>query len=225
MNLNVALSFNALAGEAVSNLDLIARPATYRVMEEGLVALQGLRSTASVSLSLEDALCSLWDELTPEGVQFCILVEGQPKPLLPTIQEQIYLIGREAVVNALRHSGATAIEAEVEYSPRRLRVVVRDNGCGIDPLVIRSGRDSPCGLLGMRERAATIGAQLRIWSRPSSGTEVEVSLPNHIVADAHAQLSRGATELGIRVSAEMLGLLARQNRKEPKEHPARISDC
>ena len=82
----------------------------YRVINEGRVTLQELRSSASASPSLEEALHGLWDELTPGGVQFRILVEGQPKALKPAIQEQINLIAREALVNALLHSEATCIE-------------------------------------------------------------------------------------------------------------------
>jgi signal transduction histidine kinase len=172
----------------------------YRVIDEGRVALLGLRSPEIASTSLEQALSELGDEFTPGGARFQIFVMGQPKALKPAIQEQIYLIGREAVLNALRHSGATSIEVEVEYSPRRLRVVVRDNGRGIDPDVLRSGRDLHWGLVGMRERAASIGAQLRIWSRPGAGTEVEISVPIHTVADAQAQLLSANIEPGISVS-------------------------
>jgi signal transduction histidine kinase len=98
--------------------------------------------------------------------------------LRPAIQEQINLIGREALVNALLHSEATCIEAEVEYLPRRLRVVVRDNGRGIDPPLARTRSDAHRGLVGMRNRAKSIGAKLTIWSRPGAGTEVEISVPN-----------------------------------------------
>jgi signal transduction histidine kinase len=161
----------------------------YRVINEGRVALQDLRSSPSNSPTLEEALHELWDELTPAGVQFRILVEGQPKSLAPELREQIYMIGREAVLNALHHSGAASVEAEIEYSSRRLRLIVRDNGCGIDPEVLRSGRDSHWGLLGMRERATKLGAQLRIWSRLGGGTEVELSVPIHFARNAHAQLS------------------------------------
>jgi signal transduction histidine kinase len=168
----------------------------YRVINEGRVTLQELRSSADASPSLEEALHGLWDELTPGGIQFRILVEGQPKTLKPAIKEQIYLIGREAVLNALRHSGAAAIEVQVEYLPRRLRMVVRDDGCGVDPQTLRSGRDLHWGLQGMRERAGSVGAQLRIWSRLGAGTEVEISAPIHIVADDHAQLSMANIESG-----------------------------
>jgi signal transduction histidine kinase len=158
-----------------------------RVIDEGRDVLQGLRSSRLASMSLEEALSCVRDEFTPSGgARFRIFVKGQPKALKPVVREQIYLIGREALVNALRHSKATSIEAEVEYLPRRLRVVVRDNGCGIDPQLVRPNRQAPWGLIGMRERAGSISAKLRIWSRPGTGTEVEVSIPSHVVADACA---------------------------------------
>jgi signal transduction histidine kinase len=156
----------------------------YRVIDEGRMVLQELRSSPAASLNLERGLRHLWDELAPGSVQFRIFVKGEPKALKPAIQEQIFGIGREAMVNGLRHSGATSIEVEVEYLPRRLRLIVRDNGCGIDPQLLRWGRDSHWGLLGMRERAGGIGAQLRIWSCPGAGTEVELSIPGDFAADS-----------------------------------------
>jgi signal transduction histidine kinase len=111
---------------------------------------------------------------------------GHPKELKPAIQGQINLIGREALVNALLHSQATRIEAEVEYSRRRVRVVVRDNGRGIDPEVARTQSNARRGLAGMRERAESIGAKLTIWSRLGVGTEVEISIPSQALANAWA---------------------------------------
>jgi signal transduction histidine kinase len=156
-----------------------------RAIDEGRGVLQGLRSSAVASTSLEQAFSDLLTEFAnAEGVRFRILVTGQPKTLKPAVQQQVYLIGREALVNALRHSNATRIEAEVAYLPHQVRVVVRDNGCGIDPKVIRSGRDSHWGLPGMHERAKGIGAQVRICSRRGTGAEVEISVLGHIAADA-----------------------------------------
>jgi signal transduction histidine kinase len=155
----------------------------YRVMEEGRMALQGLRAPLVLSGGLEQALCDFGKEVTPSGAELRVSVMGRPKPLKPTIQSQIYLIGREALVNALRHSGATTIEAEVEYLPNKLRVVVRDNGSGFDTQVLRSTQDSHWGLLGMHERAANIGAQLHIWSRPGAGTEVEISIASDVAVN------------------------------------------
>ena len=143
------------------------------------------------ALRLEEGLARLEEELRP-AMGLSIFVSGQPRPLRPEIQEQVYLIGREALVNALRHSQATSIEAEVQYLAAQLRVLVRDNGCGIDPKVVESGRNVHRGFSRMSERAARIGASLRLWSRPGAGTELEISVPNFI-ADAQNRTGPGST--------------------------------
>ena len=97
-----------------------------------------------------------------------------------------YRIGRESLVNAFRHSRASKIEVEVDYSASNLHILVRDNGCGIDPEVLRTGRDGHWGLPGMRERAEKVGAKLRAWSRTAAGTEVELTVPGHVAFQSHA---------------------------------------
>lgn len=157
-----------------------------RVLDEGRAVLQGLRAPDFAAASLEKELSGFLEDFSTSGVRCEISVTGHAKQLKPAVQEQINLIAKEALVNALLHSQGTCVEIEVEYSARRLRVVVRDNGCGIDPQLARSRRDSQWGLLGMRERAEVIGAQLTVWSRPGAGTEVEVSVPNQVLKDACA---------------------------------------
>jgi signal transduction histidine kinase len=157
-----------------------------RVLEEGRSVLQGLRAPEFAPSSIERELSGFLEQFSTGAVRCEVSVTGHPKELRPAIQEQINLIGREALVNALLHSEATRIEAEVEYSPRRLRVVVRDNGRGIDPQVARTQSDAHWGLVGMRDRAESIGAKLTIWSRPGAGTEVEISVPSQAFADACA---------------------------------------
>jgi signal transduction histidine kinase len=105
------------------------------------------------------------------------LVQGSPRTLNPAIQEQLFLIGREAVMNALRHSEATTIEFEVQYLGDLLRVLVRDNGRGIKSEAVQRKSDSHWGLRGMRERAESIGARFSIWSLAGVGTEVRVAVP------------------------------------------------
>ena len=72
----------------------------------------------------------------------CIVIHGGTRTFVPAVQKQVYWIAREALLNALRHSAASRVEAEIEYLPRKLRVVVRDNGTRIDPKALRTGRDS-----------------------------------------------------------------------------------
>ena len=96
------------------------------------------------------------------------------------IRDEVYRIGREAVVNAFRHSNASRVELALEYGSRGLRVLVRDNGRGINGEVLKSGTDGHWGLPGMRERADRIGADFRVMSSAGSGTEVELSVPARV---------------------------------------------
>jgi signal transduction histidine kinase/ligand-binding sensor domain-containing protein len=151
-----------------------------RVIEEGRNAVRGLRS-ADDGFDLEQALARVRDDVRADDeVEFRVIREGQPRPLHPMIRDDVYRIGREAVVNAIRHAHAARIELEVEYAPHQLRLLVRDDGRGIDAEVLRAGRDGHWGLSGMRERAERVGGHLRVWSRPGAGAEIELSVPGHV---------------------------------------------
>lgn len=148
-------------------------------INEGRATL-GLRSSVLQDGSLEKALCDVRNDCaSSDRAQFRIVIVGETKPLESAVEEQIFLIAREALLNALRYSAASRVEADIEYLPRKLRVVVRDDGTGIDPEALRTGRNSQCGLTGIQERAASIGAKVRVWSKRGAGTEVEISLPIH----------------------------------------------
>jgi signal transduction histidine kinase len=155
---------------------------TRQVIEEGRNAVRGLRSSGnSVSSDLAQAFSRIQQEL---GIQsqadLRVAIDGRPRLLHPVIRDEVYRIGREALVNSFRHSGAKNIEVEVEYSSSQLYILVRDDGCGIDPQVLGSGRDGHWGLSGMRERAERIGARLKLRSRAAIGTEVELSVPGYV---------------------------------------------
>jgi signal transduction histidine kinase len=157
-----------------------------RVLGEGRAVFQDLRAPEFVPSSFEQELSGFLKQFSTGVVRCAVSVTGRPKALKPAVQEQINLIAREALVNALLHSEATCIEAEVEYLPRRLRVVVRDNGRGMNPKKARTQVNAHGGLLGMRDRAESIGAKVTIWSRPGAGTEVEISVPRRAFANAGA---------------------------------------
>ena len=115
-----------------------------------------------------------------EDVGFRIIVEGMRRPLHPLIRDEVYRIGREAIMNAFRHAAAQHIEVEIEYSRRGLCVLVRDDGRGMDSTILSSRREGHLGLSGMRERAERIGGRVHVLSRPTAGTEVELSVPGKI---------------------------------------------
>jgi signal transduction histidine kinase len=113
-----------------------------------------------------------------------VVVEGATMPLRSAIRDDVYSIGREALVNAFRHSEASRIDMQLDYTPDLLRILVRDDGRGIDTNVIESGRDGHWGLSGMRERAGRIGARLKVMSRVGAGTEVELRVPGDIAFES-----------------------------------------
>jgi len=152
-----------------------------RVIDEGRNTVRGLRSSDVFNQNLEQAFSRLQQELFPTSdTEFRVIVEGTPRQLRPAVRDDIYHIGREALANSFRHSRATEIVVEIEYSVNFFRVMVRDNGIGITADVLREGREGHWGLSGMRERAERIGARLRVLSRADAGTEMELSVPGGI---------------------------------------------
>ena len=165
--------------------DSPAKPAVERGLDlirqvnlEGRNALRSLRSRQTSSEGLEQALSLLPKEFAlPGDIDFVVAAEGQSRVLRPLVRDEAYLIAREAVINAFRHAQPSKIEVEVCYGARYLRVMVRDNGCGIDSQLLRTGRDGHWGLPGMRERAEKIGGKLSVLSGVDAGTEIELSVP------------------------------------------------
>ncbi|MGA8242610.1 MAG: ATP-binding protein, partial [Desulfobacterales bacterium] len=91
----------------------------------------------------------------------------------------IYRVLQEALNNALRHSGADTIRVSLEAVNDRIRLCVKDNGCGFDPDEAMQGSDpfSGYGLKGMSDRAEVIGGSLSLDSSPGQGTTVCLELP------------------------------------------------
>jgi PAS domain S-box-containing protein len=155
-------------------------------IREGRNTIQGLRSFESPRLDLVAALSRVQNDLAiSPDIDFRVIVVGRQKRLQPGIQDEIYRIGREALINAFSHARAQRIELEIEYADSDLRMRIRDNGRGIDPEVLDAGREGHWGLAGMRERANRIGALLKISSGASAGTELELSIPGAFTTDHH----------------------------------------
>jgi signal transduction histidine kinase len=149
-----------------------------QVIEEGRVAVRGLRSGPPSAVPLEAAFLAIQDEIGEgDKVDYRVIVEGARRELHPLLRDEVYRIAREAILNAFRHAHAKHIEVELIFATDSFRVFVRDDGHGIDPDVLKAGRDGHCGLIGMRERAEKIGAQFHLFSRISAGTEIEIGVP------------------------------------------------
>jgi signal transduction histidine kinase len=156
-----------------------------QAIDEGRDAVRGLRSQAD---ALEHAFAQIPQDLTlVEKPPFRLLVEGAPRALRPLIRDEVYRIGREALANAFRHAQASSVETVLEYTPDRFRMIVRDDGRGMDPDVLQSGRPGHWGLSGMRERSTRIGARLKVLSAPGAGTEIDLVVAGDAAFEAKAR--------------------------------------
>ncbi len=151
------------------------------VMSEGRQRVQALRAEATLVTELSEALRSYGNELAEDRpISFSVTLIGSPKLMDAFVRDEAYRIGREALGNAFQHSGATRIEAEFTYDRTLLRIRIRDDGVGIGQQTVNGGKPGHYGLVGMRERAQTIGSRLVIRSRPGAGTEIDLEIPAHV---------------------------------------------
>jgi signal transduction histidine kinase/ligand-binding sensor domain-containing protein len=170
------------AGEPKQKLDGAIDQAA-QAITEGRDAVQGLRSSTTVTNDLACAITTLGTELAgsesnPNAAEFHVEVEGTPRDLHPILRDEVYRIAGEALRNAFKHAQAQRIEVEIRYDERQLWLRVRDDGKGIDAKHLdEQGRAGHYGLRGMRERAKLMGGKLAVSSELDSGTEVELRIP------------------------------------------------
>ncbi len=85
-------------------------------------------------------------------------------------------MAQEALHNALRHSGATAVDVTLDRVGQGAALRVADDGRGFDPSAVRrAGRH--LGLVSMRDRASGVGGTLTVVSEPGKGTTIEMEVP------------------------------------------------
>ncbi|HEL2979312.1 TPA: histidine kinase [Stenotrophomonas maltophilia] len=146
-----------------------------RNLAEGRERVNALRDGPFAGRDLASALADVHAEYAGHGTNpLRLTVEGATPPLQADAAEEVFLIGREAIRNALRHASASAIEVELSYGTRCFLLHVRDDGVGIADENAGHGH---WGLQGMRERAQRLGAELQLWTRAGLGTEVALAVP------------------------------------------------
>ncbi len=157
---------------------------TEQAITESRDTIKDLRSEGGTPTDLAELLTQTSKELeTVENANgsppiFRVVVEGERQTLSPVLQDEMYCIARELLRNAFQHARAHHIEAEIRYDNRLLRLLIRDDGKGIEPRVLKEGgQPGHWGLPGVRERAKKIGARLDFWSQAGAGTEVQLTVP------------------------------------------------
>lgn len=133
--------------------------------------------------SLADAglLPTLKQYVNDYSEQFNVPVElNLPENLVLSANQElvIFRIVQEALQNIHKHAGASRIEVNLQRPPTGpLTLTINDDGRGFNPRSVRQNRPTSSGLVSMKERAATVGATLKVDSNPGLGTTITLTMP------------------------------------------------
>jgi signal transduction histidine kinase len=125
-----------------------------------------------------DYIAHFANELFDGNVMRCRLDLPHDLParvLLPDTRHNIFLIIKESLNNALKHSGAKVVQLQLKVEDDRLKISIGDDGKGFDSASAAADGHRN-GLGNMRRRAEAIGAALNFSSAPGTGTRVELEL-------------------------------------------------
>jgi PAS domain S-box-containing protein len=112
------------------------------------------------------------------GLRVEVWIDDELPRLKPNVENALFRIVQEALANAHKHAGDTAVALSLETDENSVHLLVRDEGRGFDPdrAPAAAGR-THWGLSIMKERALGVGGLCRIVSAPGSGTQVIVEVP------------------------------------------------
>jgi signal transduction histidine kinase len=117
------------------------------------------------------------------GIDIDVDDDGVPENIPIDMALALFRVLQEALLNAVKHSGARRIQVVLRGGPAEIQLAVIDNGVGFDPEAAM--RRHALGLVGMQERLRSVEGQMLIESRPSAGTAVHVRVPFRSNAKTH----------------------------------------
>jgi signal transduction histidine kinase len=118
-------------------------------------------------------LDGLIEQVRAAGLAVELTVEGSPYELPPGVDLSAYRIVQEALTNTLKHARASRVSVLVRYGAAVLELEIVDDGLGATPEATERGH----GIIGMRERAALIGADLHVGPAQDGGFAVNARIP------------------------------------------------
>lgn len=154
-----------------------------RLAEEALQDVRrlsmGLRPSLLDDLGLVPAIERLAEDMrTHHSIQLALdLYQDPDHPLEERIATALFRIVQEALSNIIKHSHAEHASISLHQTEEEVKVMIKDDGCGIDPIRLRSPLPGHLGLAGMRERATLLGGDLVIDSAPQQGTRIVATIP------------------------------------------------
>lgn len=164
-----------VAAETILRVQRLARES----LREARERVWDMRRTELSANDLPAALEAIArDRTVGTELEVSVVTTGDRRRLTRPVEDAAFRIGREAIVNALRHAEPRRIEIHVEFGATKLRLEVRDDGRGFTTDEAEAARRrGHFGLTGARERAASLGGRCDIRARPEGGTVVGVELP------------------------------------------------
>jgi len=164
----------------------VARSMTRHSMREARRSVWDLRCHLLENGDLVSALRqAVGPSVMGTQVKVEIEVDGQPRRLAVPVEMNLLRIGQEAVTNAVKHARAQNITLRLHYDPAAVHLSVSDDGQGFSATDVAISSNGHFGLLDMRERAHSLGCDLRVKSEPGRGTSIEVA----VAADSKAPLN------------------------------------
>jgi signal transduction histidine kinase len=149
-----------------------ARGLAQACLDEARLSVRALRPDPLQHADLTHALKAQVRRMEAAGSEAQFAMLGDKLPLPREVEGELLRIAQECITNVLKHAQARSVEVVLAFKPDRVSLCVSDDGVGFDPEAHHDG----FGLLGMRERAARIGAQLRVTSAAGGGCRVETVL-------------------------------------------------
>jgi PAS domain S-box-containing protein len=177
------LTLAALTAESTERPDLRTQIQTLQEVakqldEDVAFRVRGLRSAALESDGLAPALreyVSTWSRHFAVPVNMFVGPSAHER-LPAEIETTMYRLVQEALNNVIKHARADHVDIAFERNADCVSLIIEDNGVGFDPSTTRPGAGG-FGLMGMRERAALVGADLEIESAAGRGTTIFVRVP------------------------------------------------
>jgi two-component system sensor histidine kinase DegS len=114
---------------------------------------------------------------------------GEPYRLPPEMEIGIYRITQEALQNVSAHARAKRAVVAITFSPEDVSLIITDDGQGFDLDLVQRNHIGHLGLMGMQERAESLGGQLVIYTAPEQGTRIELFVPVHAIQRRSPALS------------------------------------
>jgi two-component system NarL family sensor kinase len=175
VGLHVEAGLSRLEGRSHARAPLEkALEAARQGLDEARRSIHMLRASALDDRPLGEAIAALSRQFTAESGVRVRLDIGDVGTLPADAESELFRIAGEALTNVRKHAGAHEVAVRLERIRQSVRLTMTDDGVGFE---LRGARRRGFGLVGIDDRARTIGGRATVRSAPGRGTTVTVTIP------------------------------------------------